>query len=135
MAAELLSDTVEVGIVTANMDQMRHFYGEVLALDYEGELPFSGGTMHRYKLGTAIIKLVSYQSMPDAALPGGGEAGLGIRYFSFGVADLDSAVAQWQAGGATLAVDITPFGGGIGFCFLADPDGNWIEVFGLTQRQ
>lgn len=135
MPAALLSDAIEVGIVTAHMDKMRHFYGEVLDLDYEGELPFPGGTMHRYKLGGAIVKLVAYDTMPEAALPGGGEAGLGIRYFSFGVADLDTAVADWKAGGAQMAMEITPFGGGIGFCFLADPDGNWIEVFGVTQLQ
>ena len=135
MPTTLLSDSIEAGIVTDNIEQMRHFYGEVLDLEYEGELPFTGGTMHRYKLGTNIIKLVSYQTMPTKSLPGGGEAGLGIRYFSFGVADLDAAVAGWQSGGAELTVDITPFGGGVGFCFMADPDGNWIEVFGMTTAE
>ena len=68
-------ETVEVGIVTNNLDAMRHFYGELLALPLEGRLEFPGGSMERYRVGGNIIKLVNYgDDTPAKGVPGGGYA-------------------------------------------------------------
>jgi catechol 2,3-dioxygenase-like lactoylglutathione lyase family enzyme len=68
MHPPLLSDAVEIGVVTTNMNDMRQFYGETLGLKYESELAFPGGVMHRYHLGAAIIKLVSYDTPQNTRL-------------------------------------------------------------------
>lgn len=131
MPAQLLATNLEVGIVTTNMEKMRHFYGEVLGLPYKEHLQFPGGEMHRYQVGDNIIKLVSYQETPNAANPaGGGPAATGLRYASLTVGNIPEVVAAARAAGCEVPVDVTPFGGGIAWAFVCDPDGNWIEMFG-----
>ncbi|CAA0081682.1 VOC family protein [Zhongshania aliphaticivorans] len=132
MHPPLLSDAVEIGIVTTNMDNMRRFYGETLGLKYESELLFPGGLMHRYHLGGAIIKLVTYDKDPEHdVITGGGFSAKGYRYISMGVNGLSAWFKDLKAHGIEIPVDVTPFADGIGFGFITDPDGNWIEVFGV----
>lgn len=126
-----LGDTLEIGIVTRNLEAMRHFYGELLALPLEGTLDFPGGSMDRYQVGGNIVKLVNYgDDTPAQGVPGGGYAACGYRYFSLAAHDLSAMVAQLKSAGVEIALDVTPFGGGIGFAFVCDPDGNWVELFG-----
>ena len=132
MHPPLLSDAVEIGVVTTNMNDMRQFYGETLGLKYESELAFPGGIMHRYHLGAAIIKLVSYDTPPEHEVSaGGGFSAKGYRYISMGVSGLSAWFKDLKARGVEIPVEVTPFADGIGFGFIADPDGNWIEVFGV----
>lgn len=132
MHPPLLSDSVEIGVVTTNMSAMRAFYGDLLGLKYESELTFPGGHMHRYHLGGAIIKLVSYDDAPAKdVIPGGGFSAKGYRYISMGVNGLSAWFKELKASGVEIPVDVTAFADGIGFGFIADPDGNWIEVFGV----
>lgn len=131
MTAKLLTQNLEVGLVTTNMGAMRRFYEEVIGLPYKEELSFPGGLMHRYSIGDNVLKLVSYDSPPaQPGIPGGGPAATGIRYLSLSVGNMPEVVAAARAAGGEVPVDVTPFGGGIGFAFVADPDGNWIEMFG-----
>ena len=132
MPPQLLSDSIEIGVVTTNMTTMREFYGETLGLKYESELAFPGGVMHRYHLGGAIIKLVTYDEAPAAeVIAGGGFTAKGYRYISMGVNGVSSWFKELKESGVEIPVDVTPFADGIGFGFIADPDGNWIEVFGV----
>lgn len=131
MALQLLAQNLEIGVVTTNMDAMRHFYGEVLGLPYKERVDFPGGHMFRYNIGDNILKLVSYDTPPTAAnLPGGGPAATGYRYASLTVGNMKEVVAAVRAAGCEVPVDVTPFGGGIAWAFICDPDGNWLEMFG-----
>lgn len=131
MTATALGDGVEIGIVTHNIDAMRHFYGDTLGLAFESQLDFPGGTMFRYRQGGNVIKLVNYGAdTPQQCLPGGGHAACGYRYISFSVADLTALVEELKTADVGIAVDITRFADNIGFAFVCDPDGNWIELFG-----
>ena len=126
-----LSESIEIGIVTHHVDTMRQFYGETLGLAFEGQLDFPGGTMFRYRHSTNVLKLVNYGSdTPEQCVPGGGHAACGYRYISFAVADLNSIVAELRSANVGIAVDVTRFTDNIGFAFVCDPDGNWIELFG-----
>jgi catechol 2,3-dioxygenase-like lactoylglutathione lyase family enzyme len=132
MPPQLLSDSIEVGIVTTNMIAMREFYEETLGLKYQSELSFPGGIMHRYHLGSAIIKLVSYDDAPSVdVIAGGGFSAKGYRYISMGVNGLSTWFRELRARGVEIPVDVTAFADGIGYGFIADPDGNWVEVFGV----
>jgi hypothetical protein len=48
-----------------------------------------------------------------------------------GVSGLSAWFKDLKARGVEIPVEVTPFADGIGFGFIADPDGNWIEVFGV----
>ncbi len=131
MPAQLLAQNLEIGIVTNNMEAMREFYEQIVGLPYKEELAFPGGLMHRYSIGDNVLKLVSYDTPPtQAGIPGGGPAATGLRYLSLVVGNMAEVVAAVRAAGGEVPVDVTPFGGGIGFAFITDPDGNWIEMFG-----
>ncbi|CAA0087431.1 Uncharacterised protein [Zhongshania aliphaticivorans] len=126
-----LPNSIEIGIVTTNMTEMRHFYGDTLGLKYQSELSFPGGVMHRYHLENSIIKLVSYDTPPAIeVIAGGGLAAKGYRYISMGMEGISAWFAELETMGVSIPVHVTPFADGIGFGFIADPDGNWIEVFG-----
>jgi catechol 2,3-dioxygenase-like lactoylglutathione lyase family enzyme len=130
---DLLSPSLEVGVVTTNLDAMIEFYENFLGLEFQAELDFPGGSQRRYALGANVVKLVTYTPPPQQpTAPGGGKAQAGIRYFSFAVQNL-TALAERAAQSPYQVVEpLTEFEPvpGMGFLFLADPDGNWIEFFG-----
>lgn len=130
MPVELLVDTPEFGIVTNNMEAMQHFYQNIVGLSYQEKLEFAGGYMHRYKFGSGILKLVAATSSPTAANPpGAAMSATGYRYASLVVANLSAFVDEVKAAGFNASA-ITDFGGGIGFAFIEDPDGNQLELAG-----
>ncbi len=130
---DLLMPGVEIGLVTTNLDAMVEFYEGFLGLEPQGEIEFADGSQRRYSLGNSVIKLVTYTTPP--ALPpmaGGGHAQAGLRYFTIGVKDLRAVAAEIEAAGHVITVPPTEFAPvpGMGWMFIADPDGNSIELFG-----
>ncbi|MCV7225584.1 VOC family protein [Mycolicibacterium komossense] len=133
MKLELLSTNVEVAVVTTNLDAMIAFYGDFLGLELQGELEFPGGSQRRYALGGNVIKLVTYDPPPpQPAAPGGGRAQAGIRYLTFGVKNLSGLAEKIAESEYEFAEPLTEFEPvpGMGWLFVTDPDGNWIEFFG-----
>ncbi|WP_163799559.1 VOC family protein [Mycolicibacterium sediminis] len=130
---ELLSPTVEIGLVTTNLDAMVDFYEGFLGLELQGEIEFAEGSQRRYVLGASVLKLVSYHTPPAAPpVPGGGKAQAGLRYFTIGVTGLAAAAQKVEAAGYQIVEPPTEFAPvpGMGWMFIADPDGNSIELFG-----
>ncbi len=133
MAVELLATSVEVGVVTTNLDAMVNFYENFLGLPHQGDLDFPGGTMKRYAIGNNVLKLVTLDEPPAApAVPGGGPAQAGIRYLTLVVTNVSETARQAAAAGQTVARPLAEFAPvpGMGWMFLADPDGNWVELVG-----
>jgi catechol 2,3-dioxygenase-like lactoylglutathione lyase family enzyme len=130
---ELLSNNIEVAVVTTNLDAMVEFYENFLGLEFQAVLDFPGGSQRRYALGGNVVKLVTYDPPPpEPTASGGGHAQAGIKYFSFGVAHLTELAERIAASEYELVEPLTEFAPvpGIAFLFVADPDGNWIEFFG-----
>jgi catechol 2,3-dioxygenase-like lactoylglutathione lyase family enzyme len=130
---DLLSPGVEVGLVTTNPDAMVAFYEGFLELEPQGEVEFPGGSQRRYSLGSSVVKLVTYQTPPPVpAAPGGGRAQAGIRYFTVGVNNLRGVAEAFADSEYDVVEPLTEFAPvpGMGWMFVADPDGNWIELFG-----
>jgi catechol 2,3-dioxygenase-like lactoylglutathione lyase family enzyme len=130
---DLLTPGVEVGLVTTNLDAMVAFYEGFLELEFQGDVEFPGGTQRRYTLGSGVLKLVTYDPPPDEPVaPGGGRARAGIRYFTIGVKNLRDVAAAMDTAGYQVVEQVTEFAPvpGMGWMFIADPDGNWIELFG-----
>lgn len=133
MAVELLANSVEVGVVTTNLEAMVDFYEGFLGLAHQADLDFPGGAMKRYAIGKNVLKLVTYDDPPAApAAPGGGRAQAGIRYLSLVVSSLTTAAQQIADAGYDLVEPVTEFTAvpGMGWLFVADPDGNWVELVG-----
>lgn len=133
MKLDLLSPGIEVGLVTTNLDAMVAFYEGFLELESQGEIEFPGGSQRRYSLGGSVLKLVSYTPPPSApAVPGGGRAQAGLRYFTVGVTNLRGVAEAFAASEYHVVEPLTEFAPvpGMGWMFVADPDGNWIELFG-----
>ena len=133
MAVELLATSIEVGLVTTDLEPMVDFYGNFLGLPHQGDLDFPGGTMKRYAVGSNVLKLVTLDQPPAAPVaPGGGPAQAGIRYLTLVVQNLTEVAAAAQAAGHTIAQPLAEFAPvpGMGWMFIADPDGNWVELVG-----
>jgi catechol 2,3-dioxygenase-like lactoylglutathione lyase family enzyme len=130
---DLLTPGIEVGVVTTNLDAMIAFYEGFLGLEFQGEVEFPGGSQRRYALGKNVVKLVTFDPQPPApAAPGGGRAQAGIRYFTVGVNNLRALAETVAASEYAVVEPLTEFAPvpGMGWMFVADPDGNWIELFG-----
>ncbi|WP_192724827.1 MULTISPECIES: VOC family protein [unclassified Mycobacterium] len=130
---DLLSPAIEVGLVTTNLDKMVAFYEGFLQLELQGEVEFPGGSQRRYSLGKNVVKLVTFDSPPpEPAAPGGGRAQAGVRYFTIGVQNLHAVAAAFAESEYEIVEPVTEFAPvpGMGWMFVADPDGNWIELFG-----
>jgi catechol 2,3-dioxygenase-like lactoylglutathione lyase family enzyme len=130
---DLLMPGIEVGLVTTDLDAMVAFYEGFLELELQGEIEFEGGTQRRYSLGGSVLKLVTYSPPPAApAAPGGGRAQAGLRYFTIGVNGLRAVAEAFEAADYEIVEKVTEFAPvpGMGWMFVADPDGNWIELFG-----
>lgn len=133
MAVELLATSVEIGVVTTNLDEMVDFYENFLGLAHQGDLDFPGGTMKRYAIGSNVLKLVTLDEPPVApAVPGGGPAQAGIRYLTLVVTNVSETARQVEDAGHTVAQPLAEFAPvpGMGWMFVADPDGNWVELVG-----
>ena len=134
MAVELLAPSIEVGVVTTNLTEMVAFYEGFLGLPLQGELDFPGGTMKRYGVGNSVvIKLVTLEKPPaQAVAPGGGHAQAGIRYFTLVVKNLTETAKQITDAGYRMVQPLAEFAPvpGMGWLFVADPDGNWVELVG-----
>jgi catechol 2,3-dioxygenase-like lactoylglutathione lyase family enzyme len=130
---DLLTPGIEVGLVTTNLDAMVAFYEGFLELEFQGELAFPGGSQRRYSLAGGVVKLVMYDPAPPLpATPGGGRAQAGVRYFTIGVKNLRAVAEMFDASEYEVVEPVTEFEPvpGMGWMYVADPDGNWIELFG-----
>lgn len=133
MNLDLLSPSIEIGLVTTNLDAMVEFYEGFLGLEIQGEIEFADGSQRRYALGSSVLKLVTYATSPPLPpTPGGGRAQAGLRYFTIGVQNLRDVAASVEAAGYPISEPPTEFEPvpGMGWMFIADPDGNSIELFG-----
>jgi catechol 2,3-dioxygenase-like lactoylglutathione lyase family enzyme len=130
---DLLSPSVEIGLVTTNIEKMVEFYEGFLGLEPQGDIEFADGAQRRYTLGGSVVKLVTYTTPPALPVsPGGGRAQAGLRYFTIGVQNLRTVAAEVEAAGYAIVEPPTEFAPvpGMGWMFIADPDGNWFELFG-----
>ncbi len=133
MNLDLLTPAVEIGLVTTNLEAMVEFYEGFLGLEPQGEIEFGDVSQRRYTLGGSVIKLVTYTTPPPLPpAPGGGRAQAGLRYFTIGIQNLRDAAARIEAAGYDIVEPVTEFAPvpGMGWMFIADPDGNSIELFG-----
>ncbi|MEM7018820.1 MAG: VOC family protein [Pseudomonadota bacterium] len=130
MPINITKESIDIGLVTGNIEAMTAFYKDTLGLEVEAVLDMPGGMqMTRLICGTTIIKLVAHRSAPEASNPPGGIAGAtGIRYFTISVDNLEAAVKECEAAGRNIPVPPREARPGITIAMIEDPDGNWVEL-------
>jgi len=130
MTINIVKESIDIGLVTGNIEAMTGFYRDLLGLELEAVLDMAGGMqMTRLICGTTIVKLVTLPATPDASNPPGGiGGGTGIRYFTITVDNLEAAVEECQAAGCSIPVPVRESRPGVNIAMIEDPDGNWVEL-------
>jgi catechol 2,3-dioxygenase-like lactoylglutathione lyase family enzyme len=129
---EIVKDSIDLGIVVRDLEACRRFYGEVLGLPFESEMPLGPGrSMFRYKAGTTVLKLLSGGETPPSG-PVGMNAQTGLRYFTITVKDIEGVVGELTAKGCQFAVPLREFRPGAKIAILPDPDGNMVELLEIS---
>jgi catechol 2,3-dioxygenase-like lactoylglutathione lyase family enzyme len=139
---QIINPVVELAIVTRDPEPMLRFYRDVLGLEYVARLDFPTpggnpdlgvppGCQHRLRAGGILLKITHCPGAPVAASPPGpAYARTGYRFVSIVVGNLREAVDACRAAGCEVTLDIRCFEGDIHYAFVADPDGNAIELAG-----
>jgi catechol 2,3-dioxygenase-like lactoylglutathione lyase family enzyme len=124
-----------VGLVVANLERSRRFYGEALGLEEVPRPPnftFSGAW---FRFGGTEIHLLAEADTTGGA--GQGDPGPGAvqglaTHLAFEVDDLDGACARLDEHGVALVGGPMPRGDGYVQVFFRDPDGYVLEFFQWT---
>tara|TARA_B100000902_G_C26691779_1_gene612823 strand:+ start:130 stop:534 length:405 start_codon:yes stop_codon:yes gene_type:complete len=134
LSADITKSSIDLGIVAKDIDAMMAFYEKTLGLPFEGSMPMpGGGTMHRFKAGDSVIKIISLEPQaPVVAAPGGIRGATGYRYWTITVSNLSDCIEKADAAGTKIIVRSQEVRPGITIAILTDPDGNWVELLQIT---
>lgn len=131
MDIDLGQDAIDLGIVITDSEASLAFYRDLLGMTHEGDIPMpigGGGTMHRLRCGHTLVKLVKFDTNPDARPAGGGiPGGTGYRYFTIHANNLAEMMDACEAAGAPIVVPTSEIRPGVTIGMIEDPDGNIVE--------
>jgi glyoxylase I family protein len=131
-AGDRLTTRVQIGLTVSDIERSRHFYGQLLGLREEPEmkLPRSmgvvGNTRYGFICGATTIKFWSRGELPVKT--GAPARRTGIRLMTAAVPNVDAECDELRARGVPIKVEPHDFGALARVAFIADPDGNWIEL-------
>lgn len=131
----------DIAIAVEDISRSLSFYVEILGFEPAGQIQIpesdairgqqasTGFTVHMLKFGNQLVKLVELKKL--APRPGGMiDAALGYRYITVGVKSVKEEYKNLRRLGVNfLSEPLTPRAG-LSLVFLADPDGNYIELIG-----
>lgn len=119
-------NSLDIGILCADIQRSLNFYEGLLGLKKIGEMPIPFGHMHRLAFGDSFVKLVDPKKIPPA-----GELGLtrvlGFRYLTFQISNIEEVCAACEAAGVTFDIPRQELMPGVTIAMVRDPDGNVVE--------
>lgn len=129
MGIALTKDSIDIGIVVADIAAALTFYRDTLGFTDAGTMDMpGGGVMHRLLCGTSMIKLVDPGKPLETKAPRGGIQGAyGYRYWTISVSNIEELAASVGSAGYKVVVPVTTLRPGITIAIVVDPDGNWVE--------
>ena len=131
MLMNLGQDAIDLGIVITDSDKALGFYRDLLGMDHEGDIPLplgGGGTMHRLRCGSTLIKLVKLDAVPEVRPAGGGIPGAtGYRYFTIHATNVAEVMDACESAGVNVVVSTREARPGVTIGMVEDPDGNIVE--------
>jgi|TARA_B100001142_G_scaffold102494_1_gene104615 catechol 2,3-dioxygenase-like lactoylglutathione lyase family enzyme len=124
------SDTIDIGMVTVNDQEMLHFYQNVLGFEKEIEIPFPGiGVVNKLNYGAGFIKILVLEKKPLNINPTGDFlTSNGIRYLTINLSNLDEILDTCKTHNINIINPGTIIRPGVTVALIADPDGNIIEL-------
>jgi glyoxylase I family protein len=122
---------VDLGIVISSWAATKAFYCDLLGLEHTMDMPMpvsGSGTMHRVQAAGTTLKFVEFDSPPRTTVPGGPSQGIGLRYLTIWVRNLQQSVEAAKSAGYRISLDAMVPRPGITIAMIEDPDGNWVEL-------
>jgi catechol 2,3-dioxygenase-like lactoylglutathione lyase family enzyme len=139
---QIANPALELALVTNRPEQMLRFYRDVLGFSYQMRLDFPSptgnqalgvpaGFQHRLLAGGMLIKLIHCPGagIPESA-PERAYARTGMRFLTVVVTNLEEAIEACRSAGARIVQERRCYEGAVHYAFVADPDGNEIELAG-----
>lgn len=129
---------VDLGFVIRDSKATLDFYCGVLGLEHtmDTELPagpLGKAVMHRVQCGATTLKFQRRETPPTPTNPPGGPTGgVGIRYLTIWVKNIDEILTECRAAGHPVVLEPNVIRPGIRIAFISDPDGNWVELLEST---
>lgn len=131
MTIEHQQRAIDLGIVVTDSERALAFYRDLLGMVHEGDMPMplgGGGTMHRLRCGDSLIKLVCFETTPDARPATGGiQHGTGYRYFTIHMSNINDVVDACVAAGVKVVTPVVELRPKVTIAIVEDPDGNLVE--------
>jgi catechol 2,3-dioxygenase-like lactoylglutathione lyase family enzyme len=139
---EIANPALELAILTHRPEEMLHFYRDALGFRYQMRLDFPSATgnqdlgvppgyQHRLEAGGMLIKLVHCPGADIAQAPTErAYARTGMRFLTVVVNNLPDAIAACSTRGGRVVPPLSCYDGDVYYAFVADPDGNEIELAG-----
>jgi glyoxylase I family protein len=131
-AGESFTARVQIGLTVSDIERSRHFYGQLLGLRETPPMQLSkkmgvvGNQRYAFICGKTTIKFWSRGELPVKT--GAPARRTGIRSVAAAVSDVDAKCDELRARGVPIKVEPHDFGTLARVAFIADPDGNWIEL-------
>ena len=124
----VVKESVDVGIVTNDLDSALAFYRDLVGLPEIGQVAMDGFTVTRLQCGGSVVKLLSFEQPPTATTPSGGlGAATGLRYWTVSISGLDELLERCRAAGRPVIDGPTEVRPGVTIALVEDPDGNIVE--------
>ena len=127
MKWRLLNDVVDIGIVVSDAEQSLRFYRDFLGMEFLSEKNTELGHLWFLRCGRTTVELLQFVTPPDAQETTDATKALGYRFLMLQVRDIDGLVEACAAAGYGVPIPLSTVGD-LRFAFVADPDGNWIEL-------
>ncbi|WP_397584818.1 VOC family protein [Sphingorhabdus sp.] len=130
MAAIVASPSLDVGLVTNDIEGQTRFYSGTLGLEIVGRVEIPGvGTITRFKAGNSVLRVLVPLKPAAAASRDDGFAGtVGIRYVALKVTDLADLVRRVANAGHVITVPVRNLRPGVDVALVEDADGNVVEL-------
>ena len=124
------SDTIDIGMVTVNDQEMLHFYQNILGFEKDIEIPFPGiGVVNKLNYGAGFIKILVLEKNPLNINPTGDfSTSNGIRYITINLSNLEEILDTCKTHNINIINPGTIIRPGVTVALIADPDGNIIEL-------
>lgn len=130
MAAWIANPSLDVGLVTNDIEGQTRFYGETLGLEILGRVEIPGvGTITRFNVGNSVLRvLVPVEPATPTKRDGGFAGTVGIRYVALKVTDLAELVRRVADAGHVISVPVRNLRPGVDVALVEDADGNVVEL-------
>lgn len=136
MPAELVKQTIDIGIVTTNKDALVNFYGSVVGFPNMEDVRMDGFVVSRFQVGDCVLKILEFDAPPAEKSSGGGLGdAAGIRYWTVSVSNLDEILESVQAAGRPVIDGPTEVRPGVSIALVTDPDDNIVEFVSRNSGQ